>query len=89
MGLTDKDIQYTYWAFDYDNPQFFWLGNGYRYMTMANEVYSLTVDYSRTKSQAEKIQPLFDATAQKVIDKALAQDNLFDRVLVIQTPLLK
>lgn len=83
MGLTDKDIQYTYWAFDYDNPQFFWLGNGYRYMTMANEVYSLTVDYSRTKSQAEKIQPLFDAAAQKVIDKALAQDNLFDRVLVI------
>ena len=83
MGLTDKDILYTYWAFDYDNPQFFWLGNGYRYMTMANEVYSLTVDYSRTKSQAEKIQPLFDTAAQKVIDKALAQDNLFDRVLVI------
>lgn len=87
MGLTDDDVQSAYWAFDYDNPQFFWLGNGYRYTTMANEVYSLSVDYSRTESQAEQIQPLFDKSAQEIIDKALAQDGLFDRVLVIHDTL--
>lgn len=82
-GFTENDMDKAYWAFDYDNPQFFWLANGYRFTTMGGEIISVNMVYSRSASEAAKIQPLFDAAAQKVIDKALAQDNLFDRVLVI------
>lgn len=79
----------AYWAFDYDNPQFFWLANGYRFTTMGGEIISVNMVYSRSAAEAAKIQPLFDAAAQKVIDKALAQDNLFDGCLLSMTPLLK
>ena len=82
-GYTESDVSAAYWAFDYDNPQFFWLSNGYRFVTLGNEIISINMVYSRTVAQAESIQPYFDAAAQKVIDKALEQDNLFDRVLVI------
>ncbi len=82
-GFTENDMDKAYWAFDYDNPQFFWLANGYRFTTMGGEIISVNMVYSRSAAEAAKIQPLFDAAAQKVIDKALAQDNLFDRVLVI------
>ena len=80
---TVSDLESAYWAFDYDNPQFFWLANGYRYVSLDDNLYGATLDFSRTKTEAEKLQPQFDAAAQKIIDKALAQDDLFDRVLVI------
>lgn len=83
IGAVKSDIDKTYWAFDYDNPQFFWLANGYRYTTMGNKVISMTMVYSRTASEAAMIKPKFDAAAQKIIDKALEQEDLFDRVLVI------
>lgn len=82
-GYTAADVDAAYWAFDYDNPQFFWLANGYRYVTIGNEIFSVNVSYSRNAAEAEKLKPQFEAAAQKIIDKALAQDNLFDRVLVI------
>lgn len=34
------------------------------------------------------IQPQFDAAAQKIIDKALEQDDLFDRVLVLHDSII-
>ena len=71
IGAVKSDIDKTYWAFDYDNPQFFWLANGYRYTTMGNKVISISMVYSRTKSEAEKIKPDFENAAQKIIDKAL------------------
>lgn len=84
FGATGNDVKMAYWAFDYDNPQFFWLGNGYSY-TVAWDgiVATVTPQYSRSKSEAERLQKLFDEAAGKIIDKALAQDNLFDRVKVI------
>ncbi len=83
IGAVKSDIDKTYWAFDYDNPQFFWLANGYRYTTMGSKVISIKMVYSRSRSEAAQIQPKFDAAAQKIIDEALAQDDLFDRVKVL------
>lgn len=74
----------AYWAFDYDNPQFFWLANGYRFVTMDNEILSINMVYSRTEYEVAKIQPLFDAAAQKVIDKAARAGQPVRPVLVIQ-----
>lgn len=89
IGAVKSDIDKTYWAFDYDNPQFFWLANGYRYTTMGNKVISISMVYSRTKSEAEKIKPEFETAAQKIIDKALEQDTLFDRVKVIHDEIVE
>ena len=86
-GFTDIDMEAAYWAFDYDNPQFFWLSNGYRIVTMGDEILSVNMVYSRSETEVEKIQPLFDSAAKKIIDKALAQNDLFDRVLVIHDAL--
>ncbi len=83
LGVLSSEIDNIYWAFDYDNPQFFWLGNGYSYTIMGNKVISLSIDYSRTKSEAAQLQSKFDAAAQKIIDKALQEDGLFERVKVI------
>ena len=83
LGLTDESLSDAYWAFDYDNPQFFWVGNGYSYTTIGYEVTELKIVYSRSAAEAAKIQPLFSAAAQKIIDKALQKDDLFERVLVI------
>lgn len=82
-GFTESDAEAAYWAFDYDNPQFFWLGNGFGTVRIENKLYSINMMYSRTKTQMETLKPQFEAAAQKIIDKALAQDDLFDRVLVI------
>lgn len=83
IGAVLSDIQKTYWAFDYDNPQFFWLANGYKYTTMGSQVVKITMVYSRTKSQADQIAPLFEQAAQEILDDALATDDLFERVKII------
>lgn len=83
IGAVKSDIEKTYWAFDYDNPQFFWLANGYSYTTMGSQVIGMTMVYSRSKSEADKIAPLFEQAAQEIVDDALAADDLFERVKII------
>lgn len=83
IGATKSDVKPAYWAFDYDNPQFFWLGNSFVYTTLGGYVTSIEIDYSRSVSEMNTIKPKFEAAAQKIIDKALEQDDLFDRVKVI------
>lgn len=88
LKATGSDVEKAYWAFDYENPQFFWLSNGYGYTYSGSTVTSVTIKYSRSKSEAEKLTPEFEAAAQKIIDKALAQDNLFDRVVTIHDAII-
>lgn len=83
LNLTRGDVEKIYWAFDYDNPQFFWLGSGYSYSFSGNSLLSISPAYSRTKTEAEKILPKFNAAAKKITDKALAADSLFERVKII------
>ena len=83
INVTTSEIDDIYWAFDYDNPQFFWLANGYRYTTRNGRVIGITMVYSRTVSEMNNIKPKFEAAAQKIIDKALQEDDLFERVKVL------
>lgn len=82
-GITTSELEKAYWAFDFDNPQFFWLGNSYGYSYMGSTVTNVQMGYSRSKSEMERLNPQFEAAAASIIEKALAQDDLFDRVLVI------
>ncbi len=83
LGASSGDVEKAYWAFDYENPQFFWLGNGYSYVLSGGKPISIEIQYFRSKSEGERLTPLFEAEAQKIIDKAMEQDDLFDRVKVI------
>lgn len=88
LKATGSDLDKAYWAFDYENPQFFWLSNGYSYTYSGSTVTSVTLKYSRSKSEGERLTPEFEAAAQKIIDKALAQDDLFDRVVTIHDAII-
>ncbi|MGN1341577.1 MAG: chitobiase/beta-hexosaminidase C-terminal domain-containing protein [Oscillospiraceae bacterium] len=84
-----SDVEKAYWAFDYENPQFFWLANGCVYDYIGSTVTNVELTYSRTKSEAERLKPGFEAAAQEIIDKALAQDDLFDRVKVLHDAVIE
>lgn len=89
LGLTVSDVDKMYWAFDYDNPQFFWMGNGYYYTyTRSGRLLGVEIMYSRTKSQAEALQPQFDKAAQAIIDEALLYEDTFDRIKALHDALI-
>lgn len=89
LNISVNALDRIYWAFDYDNAQFFWLANGYSYSYYSsNRVVSVSPQYSRTAAQAAEIQPLFDAAADEIIAKALEEDDVFDRLCVIHDEII-
>ncbi len=89
LGISVSTLDRVYWAFDYDNAQFFWLGNGYSYSYYnTSSIISVNPQYSRTAAQAAEIQPLFDAAADEIIAKALEKDDVFDRLAVIHDEII-
>lgn len=89
-GVYVDEVDKIYWAFDYDNPQFFRLGNAYEYTYSAGKrLLTISVKWGRTKSQANKIQSEFEATSDKIIQKALKEKSDFDRVKVLHDEIIK
>lgn len=89
FGLTTKDVEKMYWAFDYDNPQFFWNDNGYSYSyTSKGELIDISIIYGRTAAEAAKIQGDLDAAAEKIIAEALKYDSTMDRVKVLHDSII-
>lgn len=88
IGLTKSDVNKLYWAFDYDNSQFFWLANGYKYSFYSSgKVTTITMSYGRTASQKAALSPKFEAAAQEIIDKALEYSDAYDRLMVLHDEL--
>ncbi|MGN1423756.1 MAG: chitobiase/beta-hexosaminidase C-terminal domain-containing protein [Oscillospiraceae bacterium] len=84
LKVKRSEIDRIYWAFDYDNPQFFWLGNGYSYSyDLSGNLLSVSAAYSRTKSEAEQISKKFDAAAEEVLSEAAKAASEYDRVKII------
>lgn len=83
LGISDEELNETFYAMVDENPQFFWLASGMGWSTIGDAVVSVRPKYSRTKSQAAVIQPKLEAAAQKIINGALKEDTLFERVLYI------
>ncbi|MGN0650656.1 MAG: chitobiase/beta-hexosaminidase C-terminal domain-containing protein [Oscillospiraceae bacterium] len=79
MGATKADVDAAYWAFDYENPQFFWLANGYK-ISYSTYVLKLYPTYSRTAKEAAALQPKFEAAADKIAEEAAKQSSLFEQV---------
>lgn len=90
LGISWDTAKRVYWAFDYDNPQFYWLadGCGASYYNI-NSIETLKPTYSLTQKDAEKISATFEQAAQKIIDKALLEDTAYEQLKVINTELIK
>lgn len=90
LNATGNDVKQAYWAFDYENPQFFWLANGFSYTKTSNgKVVSVEANFSRSDSEAKRLQELLDQSVNKIISEAMAQDNLFDRVKVLHDAIVE
>lgn len=84
LGITTEELKETFYAVVDENPQFFWVSAGYYGPTLTNGAVTIARPmYSRTKSEAAVIQPKLEAAAQKIINGALKEDTLFERVLYI------
>ncbi len=84
LKVDRSELDKIYWAFDYDNPQFFWLGNGYSYSyNMSGNLLSVSTAYSRTKSEAEQISRKFEAAAAEALAEAAKCTSEYDRVKVL------
>ena len=88
IKATIKDLDTVFTALQFENPQLFWLDTGWQYYYYGNMVTSVLPEYSRTKSEAEKIRSKLEKAANKIINKALSYDKLFDRVLYIHDTLI-
>lgn len=90
FNATEKEVEKVFTAIDYENPQLIWIssGYGYRYSYIGDIVQSVKPYYTKTKAETEKILPKLKKAAQKIIDKALSYDKLFDRVLYIHDTLI-
>ena len=82
LNVTYQEVYEAFWAFDYENPQFLQLGNGYE-LTMidpkiSNKVKSIKISYSRLPSEA--MQTEFETRAEPVLEAARALDSDYERL---------
>lgn len=87
LKATKADISAAYWAFDYDNPQFFWLGNGYGGQG-GSVLDNLHLDFSRTKNQADSQSEKFEQKAAEIITEALQYTNTVERIKFIHDTII-
>lgn len=88
FGATKADVDAAYWAFDFENPQFFWLANGYKVLHSGGYVLKLYPTYSRTESEAAALLPKFEAAADSIIENAAKQPSLFEQVKYLHDSLI-
>ncbi len=89
ININQLELEAAYWAFDYDNPQFYWLGNGYGYSIYPNgKVATVEITYSRTKKEAAALKESFDKAAEQIISEAIQKDDIFERVRVLHDGLV-
>ena len=80
IGCSAADLEKTFYAMDYENPQFFWLASGYSYNHYGSEVYAVSPYYGRSVTDAAIIRPQLEAVAKELIDEAAKLDTDFERV---------
>lgn len=82
LGLTSKDIESAYWAFDYDNPQFLELGSGCKfsyYDTSDGASYvDIYIEYGRASGAVP--QGEFNRITQNVLANAQAMPSDYEKL---------
>lgn len=84
--LDVNDIKKVYWSFDYDNPQFIELGNGFGYSYRGSTVESLKANGIRPDEDGDNYASLyseFDRAVQNILSNALRERSGYDQLLYI------
>ena len=85
LDVSYQDVYEAYWAFDYENPQFLELGNGYE-LTMldpkiSNRVRSVKFLYGRLPS--ENLQTALETRAETILEAARGLDTPYEQLKYI------
>lgn len=82
LKIRTSEIDKMYWAFDYDNPQFYALANGYGYSYYSSKGYvtTITLKYSRTLSQEQNLEASFISNANEAIKAAKEYASDYDKL---------
>mgnify|MGYP003293019458 CR=1 FL=1 len=88
LRATDSDISSAYWAFDYDNPQFFWIGHGYGGKRLGTVVESLHLDFSRNMSESKNETEKFTQKAAELIQEAMQYTDTVERIKFIHDSII-
>ncbi|MBQ7784153.1 MAG: chitobiase/beta-hexosaminidase C-terminal domain-containing protein [Oscillospiraceae bacterium] len=83
LRATPSDISAAYWAFDYDNPQFFWLGSGYGGQRSGSIIDNLHLSFSRTVNEADSQSEKFKKMADALVLEALQYTDTVERIKFI------
>lgn len=85
LNATDQEVYEAFWAFDYENPQFPELGDGYEITykdhKISNEVRSIKISYGRLPS--ENLRTTLEERAEPVLEAARALDSDYERLKYI------
>ncbi|MDE6031176.1 MAG: chitobiase/beta-hexosaminidase C-terminal domain-containing protein [Oscillospiraceae bacterium] len=85
-----EGIAGIFYSLKYENPQFFWIDNSWRYKYTGNgKIISFTPSYNMTRSEAEKMQKKLDAAAEQIAQKALKQNDVTERLRIIHDEIIK
>lgn len=85
LKIKKSEVDKIYWAFDYDNPQFFALANGYAYLYYPSTgiVTTITLKYSRTAVQETTLRSSFNASAEGALTAARALSSDYEKLKYI------
>lgn len=82
LEAAEQDVFKAYWAFDYDNPQFPALGDGYEFTyvdhRVSNHVKSVKISYGRESGELRQTE--FDTRAAAVIEAASALSSDYEKL---------
>ena len=88
LDATASDVSAAYWAFDYDNPQFFWLGSGYGGQRSGNMIENLHLSFSRSINEADSQSEMFIKKADEIVLEALQYTNTVERIKFIHDTII-
>lgn len=82
LKIRTSEIDKLYWAFDYDNPQFYALANGYGYSYYSSKGYvsSIALKYSRTLEQEQNLEASFLTNANEALNAAREYASDYDKL---------
>jgi hypothetical protein len=89
-SISTDEMQFVIYCVEYDHPEFFWVGNSYRYIynTDTNIVKVIQPNYIVSSSEIAQAKAVFEATAQEFLahvegmtDKYQMQKTLHDLIV--------
>ena len=85
LKIKKSELDKIYWAFDYDNPQFFALANGYayRYYPSTGIVTTINMKYSRTAVQESMLRSSFNSSAENALSAARVIPSDYEKLKYI------